>query len=215
MPTRNRREWLPYAIECFQLQTYANRELVIVADGPAVRDVVPFEDPRITYIWLSEDTRPKFLSEKFNFCCAQGKGEILCKWDDDDWSADGRIADQVARLECSRLAVTGYRHMLFTDGPHWWRYESTLNAMGTSFCFTREWFEGHKFRSGMGWGSDMGFAGVAAAAKQIAVAPAEEMMVASIHRQNTSPKFTEQWRALPGFQGVAGYRSPLTEGRAA
>jgi hypothetical protein len=32
--TRNRREWLPKAIACYQAQTHADRELLIVADSP-------------------------------------------------------------------------------------------------------------------------------------------------------------------------------------
>ena len=42
--TRNRREWLPKAIDCFEQQTYSQRELVIVWDGEPVADLVPSAD---------------------------------------------------------------------------------------------------------------------------------------------------------------------------
>ena len=45
MLTRNRREWLPRAIACYQAQTYANRELLIVMDGEDTRDAIPADQP--------------------------------------------------------------------------------------------------------------------------------------------------------------------------
>lgn len=221
MPTRNRREWLPFAIECFELQTYANRELVIVADGQDVRDLIPKEDSRITLVSILEAERPQFLSEKFNLCCGLGKGEILCKWDDDDWSATERIADQVERLQSTGKMFTGYCSMLFTDGKEWRRYSGTPAwAAGTSLCFRREWWARHKFQPKRQVGSDGPFVHDAAVAKQLASVPGEGMMVASTHARNSCPRPKtvppgSRWTELKNFPGVPGYRSPLVRSAAA
>src|SRR3954469_23264052 len=50
MPTFNRRRFVPDAIENFRLQTYADRELVIIDDGTdPVADLVAGDD-RIRYV---------------------------------------------------------------------------------------------------------------------------------------------------------------------
>ena len=184
------------------------------SDGEDVRDIVP-HDPRITLVSLLETRRPQFLSDKFNLCCTLGKGEILCKWDDDDWSAPNRISDQVNRLQTSGRAFTGYCKMLFTDGSKWWRYNGTSAfALGTSFCFKREWWDRNKFPPSVMVGSDNIFVHNAVVALQLAAVPGEGMMVATVHPRNTSPKGTTRWQALPDFPGVEGYRSPLVRSKA-
>ncbi len=112
MPTADRRGFIPGAIRCFLEQSYDNRELVVVDDGDnRVKDLIP-GDPRIRYF---EAAGRAPLGKKRNFCCRMARGEIICHWDDDDWSAPGRIADQVARLRQTNAPVTGYSRLLFWD----------------------------------------------------------------------------------------------------
>src|SRR5690348_4458021 len=93
--TRNRREWLPQAIVCFQLQTYEHRELLIVADGDDVSDLVPQEDSRIRLVCSGSRLT---IGAKRNYGCAHACGEIIAHWDDDDYSAQQRLTEQVALL---------------------------------------------------------------------------------------------------------------------
>lgn len=211
--TRNRREWLPQAIANFQAQTYKDKRLLIVADGEDVQDLKPFDPEfRISLCIVPESMRPRTLGEKFNLCCEQDNlsgSEVFCKWDDDDYSAPGRIADQVARLEASGKAVTGYNCMRFTDGKSWWHYAGPRDhfALGTSLCFRRDWWEKHPFPAKQ-VGSDVAFVTAAANARQIASVPAGDMMVATIHPENTSPRKTanrNSYRPLAQFQGVPGF----------
>jgi glycosyltransferase involved in cell wall biosynthesis len=175
---------LPRAIRCFQQQTYPNRELLIVADGETVRDLVP-NDPRIRLI--ETDGRP-WIGEKRNFACEHARGEIIVHWDDDDYSAPGRIADQVKRLTESGHAVTGYRVMRFTDGRHWWLYDGApLFALGTSLCYRRDWWELHRFAA-LQVGEDNLFVAAASAEQQISVTEAGDLMFATTHPGNTSPR---------------------------
>ena len=183
--TRNRRQWLPKAIECYQRQTYPRRELLIVADGEDVFDLVPSDDQSIRLIHLD---RPFAIGEKRNFGCQRAAGEIIAHLDDDDWSAAGRLAEQVQRLSETGKAVTGYYGMRFTDGSNWWAYEGERTyALGTSLCYRREWWQAHPFK-GVHIGEDLDFATQASAAGQLVSTLAKDAMYASVHSGNTSPR---------------------------
>lgn len=186
--TRNRREWLPKAIECYQQQTYPHRELLILADGASVRDLIP-NDPSIRLVEIEEGCR---IGEKRNFGCGLADGEIIAHWDDDDYSAPERLADQVRRLEESGKSVTGYNAMRFTDGQNSWLYRGTSSyAVGTSLCYRKSWWARHPFPL-IQTGEDNKFVEAAQSQKDIASIPAGELMYATIHTGNTSPRHLSQ-----------------------
>ena len=216
MATRNRRAWLPEAIRCWQLQTYANKELLIVADGEKVNDQIPRDDPRISLVSLLDEERPLFLPDKFNLVCRMAKGVILSKWDDDDWSAPHRLTEQVALLQLTGKAVTGYHSILFTDGRDWYRYNNADWVAGTSLTFRKSWWECNPFASPSPLrrdpiGSDGVLARNALAQNQLVSVEGRETVVASIHDANTSVRNIGLafWQKLHGFRGVPGYRWPL------
>jgi len=183
-PTKNRRPWLPQAIRCFQRQTYGNKRMLIVADGSDVSDLVPDEDSRVTLVTLKDS--PATLGDKRNVACDLVDTPIIVHWDDDDWSAPGRVSDQVARLQDSGKQVTGYRSMLFTNGAAWWKYEGYPGfAFGTSLCYFRDWWKVHPFPS-VNHASDVCFANGALQADQMISVPAHGRMVARDHRAITN-----------------------------
>ena len=54
MPTFDRRDFIPHAINYFQRQDYPNKQLIILDDGSdAVGDLIP-SDERIQYIRLQQ-----------------------------------------------------------------------------------------------------------------------------------------------------------------
>ena len=110
--TRNRRQWLPRAIRCYQQQTYPCCELLIIADGEDVRDLLP-ADPTIRYLYVTGKTE---IGAKRNFGVERAAGEIVAHWDDDDYSAPGRLADQIARMLESQRPVTGYQRPEEAEG---------------------------------------------------------------------------------------------------
>lgn len=182
--TKNRRQWLPKAIQCFLSQTYEPRELLIIADGEDVRDLVPV-DERIRLIHLAE---ARSIGEKRNFGCERAHGEIIAHWDEDDYSAPERLADQIKRLIESGKAVTGYHTLRFSDGERWWRYEGVRNyALGTSLVYRLDWWKLHKFRA-VHVGEDNAYVEEANRSRQLITADAGELMWASIHPGNTSPR---------------------------
>lgn len=196
--TRNRREWLPQAIACFQTQTHEERELLIAADGEDVVDLIPI-DPRIRLItaaWFPN------IGAKRNWACAQAKGEFIAHWDDDDYSAPGRLAGQISKLQASGKAVTGYQTMKFTDGQRWWLYKGNAAiALGTSLCYRRDWWEGHRFPSQQ-VAEDSNFVAVAANAQQLVTEGDLDLMYATVHDGNTSPRIMNGtcWSELPDYQ---------------
>ncbi len=191
--TRNRPQWLPQAIQCFQAQTYEHRELLIVADGADARHLVP-DDSRIRYVHFSGQ---QTIGEKRNRGCELARGEIICHWDDDDWSASGRIEKQIAAMRETGAEVVGYRTMLFWDGAQAWRYDGRpLYALGTSLCYRRSWWSEHRFPAEQ-IGEDTDF--VARARRVLWSCEAGPMMVARTHPGNTSPRATKnkEWRRVP------------------
>jgi glycosyltransferase involved in cell wall biosynthesis len=199
--TRNRRQWLPKAIHCFQQQSYRKTELLILADGEDVRDLIPADD-RIRLIHLAESRN---IGEKRNYGCDRAAGEVICHWDDDDWSAPGRLARQIEMLNESGLKLAGFCSMRFTDGVNWWRYKGTKNyALGTSLCYRRDWWLSNPFRP-TSIGEDNHMVWAAQAAKQIVSEDAGDLMVASVHGDNTSKRNAANWEKITGpanFFGV-------------
>lgn len=197
--TKNRREWLPWAIKCFEQQTYPERELVIVADTMA--DVSGLVHPADTVIF-----HPGKVGAKRNAGCAAALGEIICVWDDDDYSAPGRIASQVATLERTGKSVTGYKWLKFTEPAtgKWWQYRGTQIA-GTTLCFRKSFWEAWPFVNAQS-GQDEGMATRAAACRpsELVMELDLDLMYATNHPGNTCPrdlavKNTAVWKPLPGF----------------
>ena len=182
--TRNRRNWLPKAIDCFLAQTYPRRELLIVADGEDVADLVP-QDERIRLLHVTGQTE---IGEKRNFGCEHAYGDLIAHWDDDDFSAPGRLADQVGRLRESGKAVTGYHSMRFTDGARWWQYINNPGfSLGTALLYRREWWASNRFPN-KHIGEDNDFGGRAQQQGQMISVDAGDLMYATVHPGNTSPR---------------------------
>lgn len=196
--TRNRRQWLPRAIQCFRNQTWINKELIILADGEDVSDLASDD---IRYVHISEGST---IGEKRNIGSELAFGDVVISWDDDDWSAPGRIVDQVGRLRESNKQVTSYHSMLFTDGIKWWKFcgDSTAN-LGTSICYQNDFWAKHKF-SAKQIGEDGDFIKAAAREKQLISTDAGLLMVASIHRANTSTRslLGNQWKKIEKPEGL-------------
>ncbi len=97
MVTQNRLAWAQRSIQCFQQQTYANRELVIIDDGPddALEQWIDhLDDSRIIYIHLPDENRS--LGELRNQAVEKSTGDYVAQWDDDDLSDPLRLELQMA-----------------------------------------------------------------------------------------------------------------------
>lgn len=181
--------------------------MLIVADGEDIRSLVP-EDENIRLIHIESGRN---IGEKRNFGCFQSAGLVIAHFDDDDWSEAGRLMDQVSRLSESGKAVTGYSSMRFTDGKRWWEYRSPSAgfAIGTSLCYRKDWWKKNPFPAKQ-VSEDGDFVRSASQQNQLAVAPAKNLMAATVHPGNTSPRQLQgdQWKELLDFPGIPEMRFP-------
>jgi glycosyltransferase involved in cell wall biosynthesis len=187
MPTRNRRAYVPLAIDYFTRQTHRNAELVIIDDGTEpVADLVPAHDS-IRYERLE---RPLILGAKRNLACELAAGELIAHWDDDDWQASDRLEVQVAALDGADLC--GASNLLFWDpaSSRAWRYRWPRGnrpwAAGTSLCYPRELWRRRAF-SDVAVGEDTRFVWQAEIRRLADVSQAG-CVVALVHPGNTVHK---------------------------
>ncbi len=186
MPTKDRPAFIRAAIRCFLEQTYEPRELIVLDDGDEfIGNLLP-RDPRIRYVALPAR---QTTGMKRNLCCEASRGEIICHFDDDDWSAPERIADQVARLEATGLPATGYNTLLFWDVTTGQakRYSSDIPGyvVGTSLCYLREFWQRNHFEDVRECEDNRV---VYSSLREIAAVADSRFMVARIHNSQTSPK---------------------------
>jgi len=215
LTTQGRVLFLKRAIDCFIASTYPARELLIIADsaddlgdeiGPSRGHL-----PNLVDDGLGPDVGGAFIvaprkmniGQKRNYGCNEAAGDLIAIWDDDDYSAPGRLSQQVFDLRSTNSAVTGYREMKFTDGASWWSFSLAAGfCHGTSLMFRRDWWAKHPFPE-LNIGEDAGFCEAAAAEKQLLAFPDLGLMYATIHPGNTSkrrPGYDAGWTPLPGFE---------------
>lgn len=191
MPTRDRHALLPLAISSLLAQDWPAGliELVVIDDGeqPAGELIAELLDgaSALRYRRIA----PATIGAKRNLACELARGEAICHWDDDDWSAPERLRDQAEILQQSGKAVVGYHDLLFWDECNLSasRYEGVPNfsLAGTSLMYRYDWWRLHRFAD-VSIGEDTRFASEAYRAGELATRPSRQMMVARLHSRNTS-----------------------------
>jgi glycosyltransferase involved in cell wall biosynthesis len=197
MPTRGRSEFARESINCYLRQTWEPRELIVVDDA----DNRSFPDGlRIDGVQYHLMERRLPIGAKRNIAVGRSRGEIICHWDDDDFSEPGRIEDQVLRMFDSGKAVSGYHSMRFLnlDTGKWWRYNGKPDySLGSALCYRREFWTRNPFPV-VQVGEDGSFVRAAQREQQIVAVDADQMMWATTHGGNSSPRRTDQpqWSEL-------------------
>lgn len=101
--TRKRVPLLRRAVACFLAQTYTSRELIVVfeSDDSATRDyLATLKDARIRPLEIP--IAPKLsLGHLRNLSLKAVAGRYMAQWDDDDWYAPARLAEQIAAMRSS------------------------------------------------------------------------------------------------------------------
>ena len=201
MPTRDRRKFVPRAVEHFLRQTHPRRELVVVDDGQRpVEDLLP-PDPRIRYHRVE---RPMMLGAKRNLACSLAAGELLAHWDDDDWMADHRLSAQVRALTSTPGAeACGLSSVRFFDpaaGRAWeyrWTDRDRAWVAGGTLLFRRAAWERRPFPE-VRTGEDTRWVWALPPAA-VAQMGDVSLYAALVHPGNTSRKRTAEarWHPLP------------------
>ncbi len=172
--TADRPQFVQTAIDCFKKQTYPNKRLFVYdtgAEAAIQREGILFE-------WVQNQGLTVGQLRNCAIKASKSRGrieaDIICHWDDDDWSSPHRMAEQVALLQGSWADVVGYRDMLFWQEPRSYRRldsgDEILNLgannvidfakaystpgeawlytgtmLGTSLCYSRKVWEQHPF----------------------------------------------------------------------
>lgn len=194
MPTRGRPELSRRSLDCWRAQNWESKELIILDDSedPSFPDGV--DESGVQYQALAAR---RSIGAKRNQAAALATGEILIHFDSDDFYHRNRMRDQVERLEASGKAVTGYRNIKFTDGERWWLNTNWPGGYGASLCYRRDWWKKHPFPDSSD-SEDWHFVQTAMHANEFVVASAGDMMYATIHPGNTSPRVIgEGWIPIP------------------
>lgn len=97
--TANRKHLMKRAVQCFQNQTYGNKELVIIDDGKQDLDglLTALPSHEVSYVKL-ENKPENTLGKLRNRSLEEASGDFLVQWDDDDWYHPERIKIQVNKL---------------------------------------------------------------------------------------------------------------------
>lgn len=204
--TKNRRHFIPQLLRQFEKQTYTCKELVIVASGESIADLIP-NDRRIILIPF-EGT----IGASRNMSVAAASGEYCVQCDDDDWQAEDRISAQAAHLQFSKKAVVGMFEMTFwTEGnPHAWRViDRVEHCAGAAMAYRREWALANPFSTlPSPFAEDTDFVTRAIKQGQFSNATGLDLLVMNTHAdcdsgrgQNMPPdallELSDNWRKIP------------------
>ncbi|MFZ3201710.1 MAG: glycosyltransferase family 2 protein [Candidatus Acidiferrales bacterium] len=199
MPTYNRQNFIPVALKCYLSQDWPDKQLVVIDDGSeTVGRLVKQLVPDAVYIYLAQK---QTIGTKRNLACEAAGGDVICHFDDDDWSAAGRVRDQVMRLLESGKQMTGYHSVTYWNGMNAYRYVSPIPeyALGTSMCYRKIFWETHRFPA-KSYAEDNALVYNARDEKQLIAVDAGQMMVVRSHASCTSsPKILRQdtWPEVP------------------
>lgn len=192
--TENRKHWLPSAVERFRSQDYPGKLhlLFVTSDLQSLQYIREME---YDFFW---HPYPKTIGAKRNIGCEAALSDVMVHWDDDDYSAPGRVRHQVEGILDSGKSVVGYHSLKFSDGENWWQYSgSTDFAAGCSLAYRREFWQRHQFIDA-NLGEDVAFSQAALVAGELATSDSEDMLYASIHPGNTAPRWIcgISWREI-------------------
>lgn len=118
--TRHRPELLRRAIDCFDRQTLASREMVIVAeddDAETLRVLRELESRKdIVPVIVSRHPK-KPLGDLRRISVAAARGEYVVQWDDDDYFHADRLTAQLAEIRrTGQPACVLRRWIIYKDG---------------------------------------------------------------------------------------------------
>ena len=104
--TRHRVPWLRRSIECFMLQTYTNKELVVVYDSDDISTKTFIKQLQNVPLVCVENSKHQKLGALRNMSVQAATGDFVMQWDDDDYYQNNRIECMLSHLsESSQLAV--------------------------------------------------------------------------------------------------------------
>lgn len=206
MPTRNRERFAARAVEQFLRQTWPNKELIVLEDGDESWMPHIGDNPLIHHVNMVGS-----IGAKLNMGAELATGEILIRFDDDDWQHPHRITQQIAHLRLSGTAMVGCCSQLYyrpgEDCAYEWR-GNPANTPGLNHAYLRAWALDNPHIDASS-GEDAALCKVAASQGELSTISGVGWVVARTHDSNTSDrlggfrstaelaKFSTNWKAVP------------------
>ena len=145
IPTRDRRNWLPRAIDSILRQTYGNWQLIVLDNGTdRVEDLMP-DDPRVVYRWEPATG----LTDALNRGFVHATGELALSLADDDRLVPEALARYHEVIGTAEMVV-GTTHIVdLNDVVQWVRggtqecVEATRAGdmlLGAAICYRLDLF---------------------------------------------------------------------------
>jgi len=216
MLTRNRASMACRAVECFRQQTYpADRRVLLVYDTSTDRPAWSTKADNEAYLWVPAAHGQPIgtLRNQANDVAVTGVGgnrpgligapDILCYWDDDDWSHPARIAEQVDAVLMRE--ATGYNEVIFWDQTtkQCWKYRGSPDyIVGASLCYWRATWERNPFPA-LHTGEDTEWQRglrISAVSGVYVAGDAQPRMIGGVHPRNTTCKIlypVPEWKRTP------------------
>jgi glycosyltransferase involved in cell wall biosynthesis len=121
MVTRGDVRLISSALHCFDLQTYRNKELVIIYydKDSLVKDFI--EKKRVPNVKLIYVEGRRSLGELRNISLREASGQIVCTWDDDDLYGTDRLQIQAGVLIKTQVSAVFLQRLLI-----WWPAKEIL-----------------------------------------------------------------------------------------
>jgi glycosyltransferase involved in cell wall biosynthesis len=126
-------DYFKRSVKCYVDQTYPNRELVVVNEGPK-----EYQDMIREHLSSRDDVRLVFLDGKYslgglrNISIGLCHGDLFVQWDDDDYNAPERLAVQYHYLKRHSKArvcyLTDQLHFYFTTRRLFWNDWSAFHS---------------------------------------------------------------------------------------
>lgn len=116
MPTFNRLQYLPPAVESVFRQTLTDWELIVADDGSGADTrayLKSLQDPRVKVIWLPHTGMPSAVS---NIALREARGEYVAFLDSDDMWLPGKLAAQIDSLRRHPQRGWSYTRFSLVDG---------------------------------------------------------------------------------------------------
>jgi len=177
--------FLRAAVEGWDQQTYKQRELVIVASVPSSGICW---DHGIHFLQVPTGLS---LGELRNIAIRESRGSIIAHWDVDDWYPGWRLSQQMHKV-ASDGYLSSSSHLFFhkPETHEAWEYRSPYGWLaGSTFMYPRRMWEADNFDPMSHVGEDT----IWQQGKKKLDFEDRRLCVATIHRDNTSPKIPDKW----------------------
>ena len=143
-PTYNRRDFIPWAIECVRTQTYPKEriEWLIYDDGSdKIMDLLQPFVKELNIRYFSSDEKLT-IGVKRNKLHEEAKGDIIVVMDDDDFYFPQRISHAVTKLLACKADLVGSTRntLFFSDDKSIWEVGPYANNHATfgTMAFTKK-----------------------------------------------------------------------------